>query len=76
MMNKAAKDFDALATNLNVRHNYFDDLTKLFSDLCLAKFLNTAKSCNIHILINIHFKILSVQYILNLIQIFQLYKIY
>jgi len=28
-----------LATNLSVLHNYFDGLTKLFSDLYLAKFL-------------------------------------
>ena len=30
--------FDIRATSLN---NYFDGLIKLFSDLCLVKFLNT-----------------------------------
>jgi len=35
------KDFDILATNLNVLHHYFvDDLTKLFSDLRLVKFID------------------------------------
>jgi len=29
-----------LAISLNVLYNYFDDQTKLFSDLYLAKFLN------------------------------------
>jgi len=31
---------NVLAINLSVRHNYFDD-PKLFSDLYLAKFLDT-----------------------------------
>jgi len=29
-MNNAAKNFDLLATNLSVLHNYFDSSTKLF----------------------------------------------
>jgi len=32
----AAKSFDILATSLSVSHNYFDSLTKLFSDLYLV----------------------------------------
>jgi len=42
MMSDAAKNFDILATYLNVLHNYFDSLLKLFSDLYLTKFLNTS----------------------------------
>jgi len=38
----AAKNIDILAINLNVLHNYFDNLLKLFSDLCLIKFFNTS----------------------------------
>jgi len=38
-MSNATKNFDILATGLSVLHNYFDNLTKLFSDLYLAKFL-------------------------------------
>jgi len=37
-----AKSFDNLAISLSVLHNYFDRLTKLFSDLYLAKFLDTS----------------------------------
>jgi len=39
MLSNAAIYFDILAINLNVVHNYFDSLIKLFSDLYLAKFL-------------------------------------
>jgi len=40
-----AKYLIILATSLNVLHNYFYDLTKLFSDLYPAKFIDTlAKS--------------------------------
>jgi len=35
-MNNAAKSFDILATSLNILHNHFDGLTKLFSDLYLS----------------------------------------
>jgi len=43
-MSNVAKNFDILATSLNVLYN-FDSLIKLFSDLYLAKFLNiSAKS--------------------------------
>jgi len=38
-MSNAAKNFNILATNLIVLHNYFNDLTKLFRDLYLAKLL-------------------------------------
>jgi len=43
VMSSAAKSFDILAISLSILHNYFDDLTKLFSDLYLylAKFLDT-----------------------------------
>jgi len=42
-MNNAAKNFDFLATSLNILHNYFDDPNKMiFSDLYLAKFLDTS----------------------------------
>jgi len=40
LMSNAVKSFDVLATSLHVLHNYFDGLTKLFSDLYLAKFLD------------------------------------
>jgi len=39
-MSNAAKNFDVLAINLNVLHNYFDSAIKLFSDLYLTKFLD------------------------------------
>jgi len=40
--NNTAKNFDILTTSLNVLYNYFDGLTKLFSDLHLVpKFLDT-----------------------------------
>jgi len=36
-----AKSFNILSVaNLNVLYNYFDSSTKLFSDLCLDKFLD------------------------------------
>jgi len=38
MINNAAKDF--LAISLDVLHNYFNSLLKLFSDLYQAKFLD------------------------------------
>jgi len=41
MMNNAAKSFDILATSSSILHN-FDSLTKLFSDLYLAKFSDTS----------------------------------
>jgi len=41
VMSDAAKSFDILAS-LNVVHNHFDGSTKLFSNLYLAKFLNTS----------------------------------
>jgi len=37
-----AKNFDILTTRLNVLHNYFDGLIKLFSNLYLTKFLDTS----------------------------------
>jgi len=43
MMNNSAKNFVILATSLNVLHNYFDGPNKIiFSDLYLAKFLDTS----------------------------------
>jgi len=39
-MNNDEKSFDILTTRLSVLH-YFDGLTKLFSDLYLAKFEDT-----------------------------------
>jgi len=33
--------FDILVINLCILHNYFNSLTKLFSDLYLVKFLDT-----------------------------------
>jgi len=35
-MSNAAKSFDILATGLSVLHNYFDSITKLFSDRFLS----------------------------------------
>jgi len=50
MMSNAAKNFDNLATSLNVLH-YFDSSLKLFSSLYLAKFLdNSAKTVRIYLL--------------------------
>jgi len=45
IIDNAAKQFCILilATSLNILHNYFDKLLKLFSDLCLAKFLNMSE---------------------------------
>jgi len=40
-MSNAAKNFDIQATSSSVLHNYFDNPRKLFSDLHLAKFLDT-----------------------------------
>jgi len=39
-MSIAAKNFDILAISLSVLYNYFDSLTKLFSDPYPAKFLD------------------------------------
>jgi len=41
MISNAAKNFDILATNLSVLHNYFDSLIKLFS-VSIVKFFNTS----------------------------------
>jgi len=41
-MSNVAKNFGILAIILSILHNYFDDPTKLFLNLCLAKFLNTS----------------------------------
>jgi len=41
MMSNAPKNFDILATSSSVLYNYFNSSTKLFSDLYLAKFLDT-----------------------------------
>jgi len=41
-MSNAAKNFDIIAISLSILHNYFDSLIKLFSDLSLAKFLDTS----------------------------------
>jgi len=35
-MNNAAKNFDILETSLNVLHDYFNNSTKLFSNLYLC----------------------------------------
>jgi len=40
IMSDVAKNFDILATNLSILHNYCDGLIKLFSNLYLAKFLD------------------------------------
>jgi len=39
MISNAVKSFNIPATSLTVLYNYFDSLTKLFSDLYLVKFL-------------------------------------
>jgi len=45
IMSNASKNFDQFSNQLSVLHNYFDGLTKLFSDLYLAKLLHiSAKS--------------------------------
>jgi len=38
----AAKNFNILAVSSNVLHNYFGQQTKLFSNLYLAKFLDSS----------------------------------
>jgi len=40
-LSNAVKIYNILAISLSVLHNYFNSLTKLFSDLYLAKFLDT-----------------------------------
>jgi len=42
IISNAAKNFDILATSLNVLHNFLIVQTNLFSDLYLAKFLDTS----------------------------------
>jgi len=42
MMSNAAKSFDILGISLSVLHNHFNNPTKLFSNLYLAKFLDTS----------------------------------
>jgi len=42
MMSNIAKSFNILANCLSILHNYFDG-PKLFSDLYLAKLLDTSK---------------------------------
>jgi len=41
IMSHVAKNFDILATSLDILHNYFNGLTKLFLDPYVLKFLNT-----------------------------------
>jgi len=51
MMSNTAQSLDILVVNLNVLHEYFDSI-KLFSDLYLIKFLDTAAKlffpCNVN----------------------------
>jgi len=42
MMNNIVKSFNILATSLSDLHNYFNSLTKLFSNLYPAKLLDTS----------------------------------
>ena len=42
MMSNAAESFDFLVIKLSLLHNYFNDPTKLLSDLYLITFLNTS----------------------------------
>jgi len=43
MMNNVAKNFDIPTISLSVLHNYFNNSTELFSNLCnLVKFLDTS----------------------------------
>jgi len=46
MMNNAVENFDILAISLNVLHNYFYSLLKLFSDLYLVTFLDISTNCS------------------------------
>jgi len=49
-MSNTAKSFDILAISLSILLNYFNESTKLFSDLCLVKFLNTfERPCFFHL---------------------------
>jgi len=40
MINNALKSFEILAINLSAFNNYFNDPTKLFSDLYTVKFMS------------------------------------
>jgi len=42
MVARMSKLFAALPSCLSILHNYFDDPTKLFSDLYLVKFFDTS----------------------------------
>jgi len=52
VISNAAKNFDILATSLNVLHNYFDSSIKLFSNLYLPKFRDFSKVLSVLCLIN------------------------
>jgi len=41
-MSNAVRNFNILATSLSILHNCFDSSIKLFSDMSLAKFLDTS----------------------------------
>jgi len=43
LMSNVIKNFDSLAINLSVLHNYFDSSIKSFSDLCIYLAKYTAK---------------------------------
>jgi len=40
MISNVTKKFDILATSLNVLHNYFNSLIKLFSELYLVRYFS------------------------------------
>jgi len=59
MMSNIVKNFDMIATS--ILHSYFDNPTKLFSNLYLAKFLNTStKPFFVHIIIYIYILLLFI----------------
>jgi len=50
MMSNVTKNFNILATSLNIQYNYFNDSIKLVSDLYVGKFLNQQSfPCTSHI---------------------------
>jgi len=72
VMSNAAKNFDILATSLNILYNYFDNPTKLFLNLNLVKFLNTsAKSfflyTEFHIFLMFSLYILSTMFVVHIL---------
>jgi len=57
-MSNAAKNFNILATSLNVLYNYFHSSIKLFADLYLAKFLFQQNVLSVYLLNFVSYQLL------------------